>query len=186
MPKLIYSYLTSLDGYIADDHGQFDWAVPDEEVLGFINETEQSIGTYLFGRKIYEMMIVWESDPSAAAQSPKSEEFARLWQRADKIVFSTTLHEVSTKRTRIERIFDNKTVARIKASVDHDLAVSGADLAVSAWRLGLIDEIHLFIAPIVVGGGQRMFPQQIRHPLELLSERRFSNGMVFLRYAVTK
>jgi dihydrofolate reductase len=129
MPKLIYAYLASLDGYITDDRGKFDWAVPDEEVLDFINETERSIGTYLYGRKIYEMMIGWETDPSLAAQSPKSEEFARIWQRADKIVFSRTLQEVSTERTRIERSFDAETVRAIKAGVDHDLAVSGANLA---------------------------------------------------------
>ena len=184
MPKLIYSYLASPDGYIAHDSGKFDWAEPDEEVLDFINETEQSIGTYLYGRKIYEMMIGWETDPTVVAQSPKSEEFARLWQRAEKIVFSSSLQEVSTERTRIERSFDLETVGEIKASVDRDLAVSGAGLASTAWRMGLIDEVHLFLAPILVGGGQRMFPEQIRHPLELLDERRFGNGMVFVRYAV--
>lgn len=185
MPRLIYAFLASLDGYITDDAGKFDWAAPDEEVLDFVNETERSIGTYLYGRKIYEMMIGWETDPSIAAQSAKSEEFARIWQRADKIVFSSTLQEVSTERTRIERSFDAETVGAIKASVDHDLAVSGADLASTAWRTGLIDEVHLFIAPILVGGGQRMFPDQIRYRLELLDERRFASGMVFVRYAVT-
>ena len=184
MSKLIYSYLASLDGYIADAAGAFDWAVPDEEVLDFVNEIERGIGTYLYGRKIYEMMIGWETDPGVAAQSPKSEEFARIWQRADKIVFSTTLQDVSTRRTRIERAFDAETVRAIKAGADHDLAVSGADLASTAWRLGVIDEVHLFIAPILVGGGQRMFPHEIRHSLELLDERRFGNGMVFVRYAV--
>ena len=185
MPKLIYSYLASLDGYITDDVGKFDWAEPDEEVLEFINETERSVGTYLYGRKIYQMMIGWETDPSVAAQSPDSAEFARIWQRADKVVFSSTLQEVSTERTRIERSFDLETVGTIKASVDHDLAVSGAGLASTAWRMDLIDEVHLFIAPILVGGGQRMFPDQVRHPLELLDERRFGNGMVFVRYTVT-
>ena len=128
--------------------------------------------------------IGWETDPSVAAQSPKSEEFARLWQRAQKIVFSSSLHAVSTERIRIERTFNPETAGEIKASVDHDLAVSGADLASTAWRMSLIDEVHLFIAPILVGGGQHMFPEQIRHPLELLDERRFGNGMVFVRYAV--
>lgn len=185
MPKLIYSYLASLDGYIADEAGMFDWAVPDEEVLDFINETEGGLGTYLYGRKIYEMMIGWETDPAIAGQSPKSEEFARIWQQADKIVFSRTLEEVSTRRTRIERNFEPDLVRTIKASVDHDLAVSGANLASTAWREGLIDEIHLFIAPILVGGGQRMFPDQIRQSLKLVQERRFINGMVFVRYSVT-
>ena len=131
------------------------------------------------------MMIGWETDPAIAGQSPKSEEFARIWQRADKIVFSRTLEEVSTRRTRIERNFEPGLVRSIKASVDHDLAVSGANLASTAWREGLIDEIHLFIAPILVGGGQRMFPDQIRQSLKPVQERRFGNGMVFVRYSVT-
>ena len=164
MPKLIDSYLASLDGYITDDAGKFEWAEPDEEVLEFINETERSLGTYLYGRKIYQMMIGWDTDPSVAAQSPESAEFARIWQRADKVVFSSTLQEVSTGGTRIERSFDLETVGTIKASVDHDLAVSGAGLASTAWRMDLIDEVHLFIAPILVGGGQRMVPTRFVIP----------------------
>lgn len=185
MPKVIYAYLASLDGYIADEAGNFDWAVPDEEVLSFINETERSIGTYLYGRRIYEMMAGWETDPALAADSPGNAEFAQIWQRAEKIVFSSTLQEVSTQRTRIERSFDAETIGAIKATTEADLAVSGADLAATAWQLRLIDEVHLFVAPILVGGGRRMFPDGIRCPLELLEQRRFGNGMVFLRYTVT-
>jgi dihydrofolate reductase len=184
--KLIYSFLASLDGYIADDAGRFKWAGPDEEVLDFINAAERDVGTYLYGRIMYEMMIGWENDPAVAGQSPKSAEFAQIWQAAEKVVFSRTLESVSTKRTRIERDFDPALVGEIKAEADRDLNVSGADLAASAWHAGLIDECHVFVAPMLVGGGKRMFPDGVRQPLELLDERRFGNGMVFLRYAVSR
>jgi dihydrofolate reductase len=175
--KLIYAYLASLDGYIEDEAGKFDWAVPDEEVVDFINTIERDVRTYLYGRKMYEMMIGWET---------RSGDFAEMWQRADKIVFSDTLEQVSTERTRIERRFDPDSVAELKASLDHDLAVSGADLASAAWRAGLIDECQVFVAPVLVGGGKRLFPEQVRQPLELLEQRGFGNGMVFLRYAVSR
>ena len=184
MSKLIYAFLASLDGYIADDGGRFDWAVPDEQVLDFINDLERDVTTYLYGRTIYEMMIGWETEPAVAGQSPKSAEFAEIWQAADKVVFSRSLESVSTERTRIERTFDPAVVEQIKAEASGDLTVSGADLAASAWRAGLIDECHVFVAPMLVGGGKRMFPDDLRQPLELLDERRFENGMVFLRYAV--
>jgi dihydrofolate reductase len=183
--KLIYSFLASLDGYIADDAGGFEWAVPDEEVLDFINAVERDVGTYLYGRTMYEMMIGWENDPAVAGQSPKSAEFAQIWQAAEKVVFSRTLESVSTRRTRIERNFDPALVERIKAKADNDLNVSGADLAASAWHAGLIDECHVFMAPMLVGGGKRMFPDGVRQSLELLDECRFGNGMVFLRYSVS-
>ncbi len=186
MSRLIYSYLASLDGYVADDAGIFDWAVPDEDVLDFINTTEREVGTYLYGRTMYEMMIGWETDPAVAAQSPKSGEFAEVWKAAEKNVFSRTLESVSTRRTRLERSFDAGLVRRIKAEAGHDLNVSGADLAASAWHAGLVDECHVFVAPVLVGSGKRMFPDHLRQPLELLNERRFSNGMVFLRYAVKR
>lgn len=185
MGKLIYAYLASLDGYIADDADAFDWAVPDEEVMAHLNEAERGIGTYLYGRRIYELMTAWETAPELAADSPGNADFARMWQAAEKIVFSSTLRDVATRRTRIERGFDAETIESLKAAAETDLAVSGADLASTAWRLGLIDEVHLYIAPILVGGGRRMFPDGIRNPLELVDERRFGNGMVFLRYAVT-
>ena len=184
MAKLIYAFLASLDGYIADDAGGFEWAFPGEEVLDFINAAEREVGTYLYGRTMYEMMIGWENDPALAAQSPKSAEFAEIWQAAEKVVFSRSLEAVSTKRTRIERSFDPDLVRAIKAEASQDLNISGADVAASAWRAGVIDECQVFVAPMLVGSGKRMFPDDLRQPLELLDERRFGNGMVFLRYAV--
>jgi dihydrofolate reductase len=184
MSKLIYAFLASLDGYIADENGGFDWAYPGEEVLDFINTTEREVGTYLYGRTMYEMMIGWENDPALASASPGNAEFAQVWQAANKIVFSTTLETVSTRRTRIERSFDPDLVRSIKAAAGHDLNISGADVAASAWRAGLIDECQVYVAPMLVGGGKRMFPEGVRHQLELQDERRFVNGMVFLRYAV--
>ncbi|MFW7414049.1 dihydrofolate reductase family protein [Demequina sp. SO4-18] len=186
MGRLVYSYLASLDGYIADAAGAFDWAVPDDQVLGFINEVERDVSTYLYGRRIYEMMTVWETDPDLAAHSPKNAEFADIWQQADKVVFSRTLDVVPTRRTRIEREFDLATVEPLKQSIDGDIAVSGATLAAEAFRLGLIDEVQVFFAPIVVGGGQRMFPDGVRQRLALRGQRRFANGMAWLRYDVLK
>lgn len=183
--NLIYSFLASLDGYVADEAGRFDWAVPDEEVLDFINAAERDVGTYLYGRTMYEMMTGWENDPALAEQSPKSAEFAQIWQAAEKVVFSRTLESVSTKRTRLERLFDPALVRQIKADAGHDLNISGSHLAASAWHAGLIDECHVFVTPTLVGGGKRMFPDDLSQPLKLLDERRFGNGMVFLRYAVS-
>lgn len=184
MGRLIYSYLASLDGYVADDAGRFDWAVPDEEVLDFINAAEREVSTYLYGRTMYETMIGWENDPDVSGQSPKSAEFAQIWQAAEKIVFSRSLESVSTQRTRIERSFDPELVREIKAAASRDLNISGAAIAAAAWRAGLIDECQLFVAPMLVGSGKPLFPEGLRQPLELLDERRFGNGMVFLRYAV--
>lgn len=184
MSKLIYSFLASLDGYIADDAGKFDWAVPDEEVLDVINDIERGVSTYLYGRTMYEMMIGWETDPAFAAQSPRSAEFADIWRAADKVVFSSSLESVSTTRTRLERRFDPDLVRGIKEQATQDLNISGADIAAAAWQADLIDECQVFVAPMLVGGGRRMFPDNLRRPLELLDERRFSNGMVFLHYAV--
>jgi dihydrofolate reductase len=182
MAKLVYSVISSLDGYIADEDGNFDWAVPDEEVLAFINDLERPVGTYLYGRRMYEMMIAWETDPSAADQSPRSRDFAEIWQAADKVVYSRTLEAVSTARTRMERDFDPEAVRQMKASVGRDVSVSGPDLAAHAFRAGLVDECHLFVAPIAVGSGKRSLPNDVRVRLELLDERRFGNGMVYLRY----
>lgn len=186
MSKLIYTFLASLDGYIADEEGEFRWAAPDEEVLDFINHLERGVGTQLYGRVMYEMMTGWETDPALAAGSPGSARFAELWKAADKIVFSRSLESVSTQRTRIERSFDPDLVRRIKAEAGHDLSVSGADVAASAWRADLIDECQVFVAPMLVGGGKPMFPAGLRQPLELLDERRFGNGMVFLHYALRR
>jgi dihydrofolate reductase len=180
--ELIYTAITSLDGYIADQDGNFDWAVPDEEVHTFINELERPIGTYLYGRRMYETMAGWETDPTLADQSPVMHDFAETWQAADKIVYSKTLETVSTARTRIERDFDPDAIRQIKASAERDITVGGPELAAHAFRAGLVDECHLFITPIVVGGGKRSLPDRVRLELELLDERRFGNSMVFLHY----
>jgi dihydrofolate reductase len=179
--KLIYTAIASLDGYIADEDGRFDWAVPDEEVHGFINDLERSVGTYLYGRRMYEVMTGWET-MALADQSPFMRDFAQIWRAADKIVYSTTLATVSTARTRIVRAFDPEAVRQLKASLARDLAVGGPDLAAHAFEAGLVDECHVFVAPIVVGGGTRSFPDDVRVRLELADERRFGSGMVHLRY----
>ncbi len=185
MAKLIYSAIMSLDGYIADEDGSFDWAMPDEEVHAFINDLERPVGTYLYGRRMYEMMVGWENDPSIAEQSPLMRDFAEIWQAADKVVYSRTLEAVSTSKTRMERDFDPETVRQLKASTGRDLTVSGPDLATHAFRAGLVDECDLFLAPVVVGGGKRALPEGVRVGLELLDERRFGNGMVYLRHRTT-
>jgi dihydrofolate reductase len=182
MAKLIYSPITSLDGYIEDTTGNFDWAAPDEEVHQFVNDLERSAGTYLYGRRMYEMMTAWETDASLMEESPITRDFAEIWQAADKIVYSKTLESVSTKRTRLERDFDPDAVRQLKAAAGADIAIGGANLAAQAFRAGLIDECHLFLNPIVVGGGKPSLPDDVRLDLELLDERRFGNGVVFLRY----
>jgi dihydrofolate reductase len=179
--RLIYSAIASLDGYIADEAGRFDWAVPDDEVHTVINDLERSVGTYLYGRRMYEVMSGWET-VALADQPPYMRDFALVWQAADKIVYSTTLERVSTARTRIERAFDPEAVRRVKASQTRDLSVGGPDLAARAFEAGLVDECHLFVAPIVVGGGTQSFPDHVRVRLDLVDERRFGNGMVHLRY----
>jgi len=180
--KLIYSAIASLDGYIADEDGNFDWAVPDEEVHAFVNDLARPLGTYLYGRRMYEMMVGWETDPTLAEQSPLMRDFAEIWQAAENVVYSKTLEAVSTASTRIERDFDPEAVRQVKASAGRDVVVGGAGLAAQAFRTGLVDECHLFVAPIVVGGGKRSLPDNARVKLELLGERRFGNGMVYLHY----
>jgi len=182
MARLIYSAITSLDGYIADKDGNFDWAMPDEEVHAFINDLGRPLGTYLYGRRMYETMVVWETDHTLADQSPLTRDFAELWQAADKIVYSRTLEAVSIARTRIERDFDPEAARQMKVSAGRDMVVGGAELAAQAFRAGLVDECHLFVAPIVVGGGKQSLPNDVRVKLELLDERRFEGGMVYLRY----
>jgi dihydrofolate reductase len=180
--KLIYSAIASLDGYIEDEDGQFDWAVPNDEVHAFINDLERPVGTYLYGRRMYETMAGWETDPSLGVQSDLMRDFSQIWQAADKIVYSSTLATVSTGRTRIEREFNPDSVRHMKASAGSDLTVGGPDLAAHGFKSGLVDECHLFVAPIVVGGGKQSLPDDVRLELQLLDERRFSNGMVHLRY----
>ena len=182
MAHLIYSAISSLDGYIEDTEGRFDWAMPDEEVHQFVNDLERGAGTYLYGRRMYETMMVWETDPNLAAESPLLRDFAEIWQAADKIVYSKTLETVSTRRTRIERSFDPEAVRQLKEVAQHDILIGGPNLAAHAFRSGLIDECHLFLTPIIVGGGKPSLPDHVRLELELLEERRFGSGMVFLRY----
>ena len=182
MAKLIYSAIASLDGYVADEDGNFDWAVPDEEVHAFINDLDRPVGTYLYGRRMYETMVGWETDPTLADRSPLMRDFAQIWRAADKIVYSRTLERVTSARTRIERDFDPEAVRRTKAAAGRDLIVGGPDLAAHAIRAGLVDEWHLFVTPIVVGGGKRSLPDDVRVKLELLDERRFEGGVVYLHY----
>jgi dihydrofolate reductase len=180
--RLIYSALASLDGYIEDENGRFDWAEPDEEVHAFVNDLVRPVGTFLYGRRMYETMLGWETDPGLAEQSRAMRDFAALWRAADKIVYSRTLEAASTERTRIERDFDPDAVRELKVEAARDLAVGGPDLAADAFRVGLVDECHLFLVPIIVGGGKPAFPDDVRVPLELLDERRFGNGTVYLAY----
>ena len=184
MAHLIYSAISSLDGYIEDGRGNFDWAAPDEEVHGFINNLERSAGTHLYGRRTYETLMVWETDPSLALESPLLRDFAEIWQAADKIVYSRTLPAVSTRRTKLERSFDPAAVQQLKETVEQDLLIGGPELAAHAFRAGLIDEIHLFLIPILVGGVKSALPDNVRLKIELLAERRFGNGTVYLRYWV--
>jgi dihydrofolate reductase len=182
MAKLIYGMIASLDGYAADEDGNFDWAVPDEEVHAFINDLERPVGTYLYGRRMYETMVGWETDPTLAEQSPLMRDFAQIWQAADKIVYSKTLEAVSTARTRIEQDFDPEAIRHMKVLAGRDLIVGGPELAAQAFKARLVDECHLFVAPVVVGGGKRSLPDNVRLRLELLDERRFESGMVYLYY----
>jgi dihydrofolate reductase len=182
MAHLIYSAIASLDGYIEDRDGNFDWAMPDEEVHSFINDLERQAGTYLYGRRMYETMQVWETDPNLAADSPLTQDFAQIWQAADKIVYSRTLVAASTRKTRIERSFNPEAIRHLKKTAETDLLIGGPGLAAHAFRAGLIDECQLFLTPVIVGGGKPALPDQVRLELELMEERRFGNGMVFLRY----
>jgi dihydrofolate reductase len=185
MAKLIYAAIASIDGYIADRDGKFDWAEPGPEVHAFINDLERPVGTYLYGRRMYETMAGWETDASLAAQSDLMRDFAQIWQAAAKIVYSRTLETALTARTRIEREFEPEAVRRMKASAESDLTIGGPELAAHALRAGLVDECHLFLAPTAVGGGKRSLPGDLRLELELLSERRFGSGMVHLHYRVS-
>jgi dihydrofolate reductase len=185
MAKLIYVSNASLDGFIEDERGSFDWTEPTDDYFAFMTDLVRPVGTWLYGRRLYEAMAVWETDPSLAAQSELRSDFAAVWQGAEKVVYSTTLDAVPTARTRIERSFDPDSVRDMKASATGDLTVGGAELAAHAFTAGLVDECHLFIAPVVVGGGKPALPHDTRLELELLDERRFNNGVVYLRHRVT-
>ena len=182
MAHLIYTTNTSLDGYTEDRDGKFDWTDPNDEVFQFITNLIRADGTHLYGRRMYESMMVWETDPNLANQSPLMRDFAQVWQAADKIVYSRTLEAVSTRKTQIERNFDPGAIRRLKESVEQDIHIGGAELAAHAFRSGLIDECNLFITPLIVGGGKQSLPDNVRLELDLLDERRFGNGTVFLRY----
>jgi dihydrofolate reductase len=182
MARLIYSSIASADGYVEDAAGSFDWAAPGEELLCFVNDLERPVGTYLYGRRMYETMLYWETAHTVPGQPSSVREFTGIWQAADKIVFSTTLQSVSTARTRIERNFDPGMIRQLKSSTQHDMTVGGAGLAGQAVRAGLVDELQLFLVPIVVGGGKRALPNGVRSDLELVETRRFASGAVYLRY----
>jgi dihydrofolate reductase len=184
MAKLIYISNVSLDGYIEDEHGNFNWTEPADDGFAFITDLVRSVGTYLYGRRLYDTMAVWETDPALAAQSELMGDFANVWQAAEKVVYSTTLDAVPTAKTKLERTFDPDSVREMKASATSDLTVGGANLAAHAFKAGLVNECHLFIHPILVGGGKPALPPDTRAELELLDERRFSNGVVYLRYRV--
>jgi dihydrofolate reductase len=184
MAKLIYSAITSLDGYIENAEGDFQWAAPDEEVFRFVNELERPIGTYLYGRRMYETMVSWETVPLGSDQPPYENDFAELWRAADKVVYSRSLDAVSSTRTRIERDFDPSVIREMKATAEHDITVSGPDLAAQAFTAGLVDECQLFLTPVLVGAGKPSLPHDLHLELELLDERRFRGGVVFLRYRV--
>jgi dihydrofolate reductase len=179
---LIYTCNVSLDGFIEDDRGRFDFMAPDDDVFAFITGLERSAGTYLYGRRLYETMAVWETDAALGAQSELMADFANMWQAADKVVYSTTLEGVATAKTRLERGFDADAIRTMKASVTGHLTLGGANLARQAFEAGLIDECRLFVCPVFLGGGKPALPRGIGVDLELVDERRFSSGIVYLRY----
>lgn len=182
MATLIYTAIMSLDGFIEDAAGRFDWAMPSDEAHAFINDRERPVGTYLYGRRMYQTMVGWETDPNLAGQSPITRDYEQIWQSADKVVYSTTLESATTARTRIEREFDPDAIRRMKAALRHNLTIGGPNLAGHAFEAGLIDECHLYLAPLLVGGGKPALPKGVRLPLELVEQRRFDDGMVYLHY----
>ncbi|SEE98289.1 Dihydrofolate reductase [Arthrobacter alpinus] len=184
MAKLIYTAITSLDGYIEDRNGNFDWAMPDEEVHGYVNNLERGNGTFLLGRRMYQTMAVWEEIHVQSGHPEVMRDYAAIWHGGDKVVYSGTLDHATTERTRIERVFDPENVRRMKADSATDLSVGGAQLAGVALRAGLVDEIHLLISPVLVGGGKPALPEIDATRLELLGQRGFGNGVVHLHYAV--
>jgi dihydrofolate reductase len=185
MAKLIYGVICSLDGYVADAEGNFDWSAPDREVHRFVNDIERPIGTYLYGRGMYEVMRYWETAPTGNGEPSAEQEYAKIWQAANKIVYSRSLESPASGRTRIEREFDAVAIRQLKAAATHDISVGGPTLAAEAMKSGLLDECHLFLSPIVVGDGKRALPDKVRLELDLLDERRFDNGVVHLHYRIS-
>ena len=184
MGKLIYAANISLDGFLEDETGAFDWSVPDEEVHAFWNEHERRIGTSLYGRRMYETMAVWERDDWLTDEPAVVREYAQIWRDADKVVYSSSLSEVSTARTRIEREFHPEAVRRLKETSAPDLSIGGAGIAAEAFRNGLVDECVLLLCPVIVGGGKPALPRGVRLDLQLLDHRRFDNGVIYVRHAV--
>jgi dihydrofolate reductase len=182
MAKLVYSAITSLDGYTADDDGNFDWAAPDAEVHAFVNDLERDVGTYLYGRRMYETMVFWETCGTGEDEPPQMQDYAQIWRAAAKVVYSTTLDDVSSARTRIERAFDPAAVRRLKESSEHDISVGGPGLAAQALAAGLVDELHLLLTPVSVGGGTPALPRHLRSAFELVATRSFASGVVHLHY----
>ena len=186
MAKLIYSVIASLDGYVEDEQGRFEWAAPSDEVLAFINELERPIGVYLYGRRMYETMVPWETAGSGSDQPPAMRDFAEIWRAAEKIVYSRTLQTVSSARTRIEHDLDTDAIRRLKETSGSDVSVGGAELAGQALAAGLVDELNLYLVPIVIGGGKPALPSNVRARLELMDERRFQSGVVHLQYRMSR
>ncbi len=182
MARLIYNAIMSLDGYTADASGNFDWAAPDEEVHAFINDLVRPVGTYLYGRRMYETMVYWETALEEPGQPPVAQDFARIWQAADKIVYSNTLERAASKKTRIERRFELEVIRRLKQKADRDIAIGGPELAAEAIKAGLVDEYQLFVVPHIVGGGKRALPDGARLDLRLVDTHRFVSGFVYMRY----
>jgi dihydrofolate reductase len=182
MAKLVYAAIASLDGYVADRSGRWDWSVPDEEVHTAVNDLTRGVATFLLGRRMYDVLVAWETMDTRDQPAP-IRDFAEIWKGADKVVYSRTLEAPSSARTRVEREFDPEAVRRMVDAGQGDLSVAGPELAAQAMRAGLVDEVHLFLSPVVVGGGTPAFPEDLTLELELLEERRFGNGVVYLRYA---
>lgn len=184
MARLVYMMNCSLDEYIADEHGRFDWSMPDQQVHEFINDLARPVGTYLYGHRMYDVMKYWEQPEAINNEPSYIQDFARIWRAADKIVFSSNLETVSSQRTRIEHNFDPQAIRKLKETADGDLAIAGAELAGEAMKAGLVDEFKLFLSPVIVGGGKRLLPDHFRTKLELVDERRFGNGTAYLHYRI--
>ena len=184
MARLIYSAIASLDGYVEDEHGKFDWAMPSQEVHAFVNDLERAIGTYLYGRRMYETMKVWDGDEILKGQPQVMHDYAKIWRAANKIVYSRSLEKVETTRTRLERTFDPEAIRALKESEEQDSSIGGADLAGQALDAGLVDELHLLLVPVVVGAGKPALPINARRSVNLLGQRSFANGTIYLHYRV--
>jgi len=182
MAKLIYSAIASLDGYVADEQGEFGWSMPDEEVHSFVNDLERPVGTYLYGRRMYEVMKAWETDDLLVGQPSCMHDYAEIWRAADKIVYSRSLADASTARTKLKRTFDPEAVRRLKETEGREISIGGSELAAQAIEADLVDEIHLLLVPVAVGAGKPALPIHGRLPLQLLDHRDFANGTVYLRY----